>query len=453
MQISVKKHGLTTRIVVIIFIMALMKPAILGAVPESESPADSSQATQISDAQERATAARIRLDELATELGIASENFFEAQEQLEQTEAEISDTEDQLEQNRKELDHANDLLSERAVSAYQSSDPSFVVFVFDSETFPELLARITMVRTIMENDASLIRDVRSLRAEIEANKALLETQQETQQEFAQAAQSEYDTVQQVLDEQQNLLNSLDSEVHQLIEAERARIQEEQIRQAEVEERRLARLAERQQEQENQQAEESTSSNDSAQAGDTSTGNSSSNSGSANSNNNSNSTANNTNRPNNNTNNNSSGNSNAGSGSGTSTPPPSTDIGNLGRARPGVVTEARRFVGVTPYLWGGTTPAGFDCSGLTQWCYRVAYGINLPRTSRQQFHAGTFIPPNRRDLMQPGDLLFYSSTGRPQDIYHVSIFIGGSRKIHAPLPGRFVEEAPAFTRDFIGAVRP
>ena len=67
--------------------------------------------------------------------------------------------------------------------------------------------------------------------------------------------------------------------------------------------------------------------------------------------------------------------------------------------PEVVAIAERYLGV-PYVWGGTSPSGFDCSGLVQYCYRQI-GINLPRTSRVQFHAGAYIPPDRLDLLKAG----------------------------------------------------
>ena len=431
-------YRLRGRVLSLTFIVLLMVPslfvAVAGAVPESE-PAEYASAAVIDNARARANVARVQLDEMAVQFELASQNYFEAKEQLEVTIAEIVHTEEQLADNEEQLDQVSGLLSERAVATYQNGDLSFVEFLFDSSDFSDLLARLDMVRTIMESDANLIREVRALRADIEGAKVELEAKQILEREIAEEKETEFASAQRVMGEQQRFLASLDAEVLQLVEEERARIQEEQIRQAEAEERQLTQS----QPEQNREA---------SATGSTNTSNSNS----------SNSTSNN-NTSGGTGSNNSSGNSSGSSGSGSATrppasnPPPANTSPNLGRPRPGVVTEARRHVGVVPYVWGGSTPAGFDCSGLTQWSYRVAYGIHLPRTSRQQFHAGVFIPPDRRDLMQPGDLLFYSSTGRPQDIHHVAIFIGNSRMIHAPTFGRMVEEAPAFTRDFIGAVRP
>lgn len=88
-----------------------------------------------------------------------------------------------------------------------------------------------------------------------------------------------------------------------------------------------------------------------------------------------------------------------------------------------VAAAREQLGA-PYRHGGTTPAGFDCSGLTGYAWRQA-GVELPRTSRDQ-RAGT--RSIARSDVQPGDLVFYGSP-----VSHVAMFIGSGRTIEAPNP--------------------
>ena len=129
---------------------------------------------------------------------------------------------------------------------------------------------------------------------------------------------------------------------------------------------------------------------------------------------------------------------------------------LGAPHPDAVREARRYLGV-PYVWGGTTPSGFDCSGLTSYAY-AAVGINIPRTSRQQYRVGAYIPPDRLDLLQPGDLLFFGYGGAASRIHHVGMYIGGGLLIHAPQTGDVVRIASLTGRiasrgDYVGATRP
>ena len=105
----------------------------------------------------------------------------------------------------------------------------------------------------------------------------------------------------------------------------------------------------------------------------------------------------------------------------------------------VVAAAMTQLGV-PYVWGGTTPGvGFDCSGLTQWCYAQA-GIPIPRVTEDQMAAGTCVPLSEA---RPGDILWRSG--------HVAVYLGGNSYIHAPRPGDHVRVAEGISR-FTCAVR-
>ncbi len=112
------------------------------------------------------------------------------------------------------------------------------------------------------------------------------------------------------------------------------------------------------------------------------------------------------------------------------PPPLQPSDTTAAARSTVVATARRMLGV-PYQLGGSTPRGFDCSGLTSYSYRNA-GIAIPRTSAEQFLAARPTPPH---LLQPGDLLFFNIKGRR--VSHVGIYIGADQFVHAPGTGKRV----------------
>jgi cell wall-associated NlpC family hydrolase len=114
----------------------------------------------------------------------------------------------------------------------------------------------------------------------------------------------------------------------------------------------------------------------------------------------------------------------------------------------LVRSARSFLGV-PYLWGGASAeTGFDCSGLTMTVYQLN-GLDLPRTSREQFGSGTSVD---RSSLAKGDLIFFADTG--DKISHVGIYAGDGLFIHAPGKGKKIRTDPLakeyYSRAFIGA---
>ena len=106
-------------------------------------------------------------------------------------------------------------------------------------------------------------------------------------------------------------------------------------------------------------------------------------------------------------------------------------------RNNVVHAAERWLGV-PYLFGGCSAKGVDCSCLVQLVFREM-GINLPRTAAEQFAATGRVAP---EALRPGDLVFFANTYTP-GISHVGIYIGGGRQINAPIEGQAVSIQPAF----------
>jgi peptidoglycan DL-endopeptidase CwlO len=96
----------------------------------------------------------------------------------------------------------------------------------------------------------------------------------------------------------------------------------------------------------------------------------------------------------------------------------------------VVAIAQRYLGV-PYVYGGASPAGFDCSGLVMYCYQQI-GIGLSHGATDQQHSSTMVPLN---ALQPGDLVFFGDAGYS---YHVGIYVGGGSMIHAPHTGTVVQ---------------
>ena len=91
----------------------------------------------------------------------------------------------------------------------------------------------------------------------------------------------------------------------------------------------------------------------------------------------------------------------------------------------VVSEANKYLG-TPYVWGGSSPSGFDCSGFVYYVLKQL-GFSPYRTPADQYNQGTYVD---KDSLQPGDIVFFAGT-YASGISHVGIYVGGGQFIHSP----------------------
>ncbi len=125
------------------------------------------------------------------------------------------------------------------------------------------------------------------------------------------------------------------------------------------------------------------------------------------------------------------------------PQPTTTIAPPSRYG-GVVGIAMRYLG-TPYVWGGASPGGFDCSGFVMYVFSQI-GVSLPHNAAAQYGYGS---PVSRDALQPGDLVFFDGLG------HVGIYVGGGSFIHSPHTGDVVKVSSLsgwYSSTFVGGRR-
>jgi cell wall-associated NlpC family hydrolase len=115
-----------------------------------------------------------------------------------------------------------------------------------------------------------------------------------------------------------------------------------------------------------------------------------------------------------------------------------------------IAAARTQLG-KPYVYGGSGPDTWDCSGLTQWAFRQA-GVSLPRTAAEQYAAVAQKVPLGE--LEPGDLLFWATDPNDEaSIHHVAIYLGDGQMLAAPHTGTDVQIEPVYLDGYFGADRP
>lgn len=124
-----------------------------------------------------------------------------------------------------------------------------------------------------------------------------------------------------------------------------------------------------------------------------------------------------------------------------------NIGNATGERGQAIRFGRSFLGI-PYVWGGTSRSGVDCSGLMQLIYKHV-GINLPRLSADQARAGTRVPLKN---LKPGDMVAWDNSTRNNGADHVALYLGNGRILEAARPGTDVRISNLYDRNIAWGVR-
>lgn len=346
--------------------------------------------------------ANARLDDIygrATEL---NEQLNGTKVQLDETNAAISQAESDIADKQDELSAAQDVLAARTSADYKAGGPSLVSIVLGSTDFQDLLTRITYASKAASADAQAIGDVKDLKDSLEQRKGELVQQQAEQQQLLSDQEQQQADLDAQVKSAQDYVDSLDAQVRQKMEEERAAAAAEAQRQAEQQMQQQA--------QDNAQGGDSAAPSAPGSNGTTNAGGGSTGSGQTQS------------QPKPSSPSAPSGNQGSG-GSGSGGGAASGDSGLSSSERQTIVNAALSMVGGS-YVWGANNPSArqFDCSGLVQYCYSLV-GISLDHYSESQgaYCTKAATTANAR----PGDIVWRSG--------HVGIYIGNGQTVEAHSP--------------------
>jgi cell wall-associated NlpC family hydrolase len=305
------------------------------------------------------------------QLGQLSDSLERARSQYDAANAKLAQIQRDLRENRRELRVAQHnvkvgqrTIAQRLVALYTSDQESTLEVVFGSKNLDDMITRIDNAKSVTSADTDVLAEVKHFRAVAKRSGALLKNAHRQQAQVVAERAAAKRDIETKIGEQQRLYSSLKGEIAKLV-AEQAAHQRALAAAARARLNDLHAAAIQQAATTVVGASAITPSSDTVVA-----------------------------------------------------PPPTH--GN-------VVQYAMSQLG-TPYVWAGSAPGGFDCSGLVMWAY-AQVGVSLPHSSYAQYGYGV---PVSRDELQPGDLVFFDGLG------HVGIYIGGGQFVHAPHTGDVVK---------------
>ena len=349
------------------------------------------------DVQAQADEARQKLNSMREQLGAASANYNQAVQEHDEAVSKMDECQTKIDENNAHIDKLQDKLSKRARNMYRDGQTTFLDVILGSNSFDDFAKNWDTLTSLNEKDSEMVEQTKNLRADNEAQKQEYASQADIAQQKVEEAEAAQKQAEELVQQYQNEVDSLDSQVAELLAEEEAAAQKA------AEEAAAAAAA---------QAEAASASSNASSDSSSSNSSASNDSGSSN----------------NDTSGSASGNG-GGSSSGSSSSSSSSSSSGGGSNNYGgsVVAAAQSQLGV-PYVWGGTAwGSGLDCSGLTSGCWSRAAGIWIGRTTWDQIASAQWT--GSVSEAQAGDVYACGS--------HVAIATGGGGYIHAPQPGEVV----------------
>jgi peptidoglycan DL-endopeptidase CwlO len=332
---------------------------------------------------------RAQAQQVMGQLGQLSDSLERARSQYDAADAKLAQIQRDLRENRRELRVAKQNLkvgqrtiAQRLVALYTSDQESTLEVVLGAKSLDDMITRIDNAKSVTQADTDVLAEVKHFRAAVKRSGDVLKHAHEQQAHVVAERASAKRDIENKIAEQQRLYSSLKGEIAKLV-AEQAAHQRALATAARERLHELHASALQQASATIVGASAITPSADTIVA-----------------------------------------------------PPPTH--GN-------VVQYAMSQLG-TAYVWAGSAPGGFDCSGLVMWAY-AQVGVSLPHSSYAQYGYGV---PVSRDQLQPGDLVFFDGLG------HVGIYIGGDQFVHAPHTGDVVKisslDESWYAATYVGARR-
>jgi cell wall-associated NlpC family hydrolase len=342
----------------------------------------------IDKAESQAEALQRLIDQLDEELSAADEEYVYAAQQLEDTQAAIKKTQKLLTKSEGDLATIQGRLNQRVVEIYKSGDLTMLSVLLDANSFTEMIDRYDQLQRLSKQDADLLAQVKDYKTQVDERKAQLDTEQKQELIDVQKTATARDKVTAQLAKQKKALQGKEVQIAKLKKAEAARqaalVAAAKKAAAEAVRKAAAAKAAR------EAAARAAKNKKTTPAA-------------------------------------------TGSGGGTG--------GTYDADRSAQVVQiALQYIGV-PYVWGGFTPSGFDCSGLVKYAYSKI-GVYLPHSSAMQYSYGTYVP---RDQLKPGDLVFFYNP-----IHHVGMYIGNGQMVNAT--GDHVQIGTVWKTSYYGARR-